>query len=57
MVDNDIISRPDAYKEIKKRDINIDFRRVRESADLFEEFGVSLTHETEQIESGSQEIL
>jgi uncharacterized protein YijF (DUF1287 family) len=50
MVDNDIISRPDAYKEIKKRDINIDFRRVRNLRTFFGEFGVSLTHETEQIE-------
>ena len=50
MVDNDIIARPDAYTKIETRDNNIDFRRVRNLRIFFEEYAISLTLDTVQIE-------
>lgn len=50
MVNNDIIARPEAYLKIEKRDINIDFRRVGNLRVFFEEYAISLTLDTEQID-------
>lgn len=50
MVNNDIAARPEAYSKIEKRDINIDFRRVSNLRIFFEEYAISLTLDTEQIE-------
>ncbi len=43
MVNQDIIKRPDVYKEINKRDKNIDFRRVKNLRVFFQEYAQNLS--------------
>jgi uncharacterized protein YijF (DUF1287 family) len=49
MVDRDIMNRPEAYPAIKKRDNNIDFRRVRNLRVFFDTYAVSLTTDIDAI--------
>lgn len=49
MVDNDILSRPDAYPLIKKPDTNIDFRRVRNLRIFFDKYAQKLTTDINDI--------
>ncbi len=49
MVNKDIIARPEAYPKIKKRDNNIDFRRVRNLRIFFDKYAISLTLDTTEI--------
>ncbi len=51
MVDRDIVARPSAYRHIKERDPNIDFRRVTNLRIFFEKYARSLTLEVESIEA------
>lgn len=48
MVNNDILSRREAYPNITKPDKNIDFRRVGNLRIFFEEYAVSLTTDKTQ---------
>lgn len=48
MVDRDIQERPDAYPNIKKRDNNIDFRRVENLRVFFDTYAISLTIDSSQ---------
>lgn len=50
MVDSDILRRPEAYKNIEKPDSNIDFRRVRNLHTFFDEYAISLTTDTDDID-------
>lgn len=49
MVDNDIRRRPEAYTEIKKPDIDIDFRRVRNLKVFFDKYAEKLTTDISKI--------
>lgn len=49
MVDYDVSLRPEAYPAIEKRDNNIDFRRVVNLRVFFEEYAISLTVDTDEI--------
>ena len=49
MVDRDVMNRPEAYPAIKKRDNNIDFRRVRNLRVFFDTYAVSLTTDIDEI--------
>lgn len=51
MVDRDISLRPEDYPSIEKPDKNIDFRRVRNLRVFFEEYGVPLTLDIDEIEA------
>lgn len=50
MVDNDIMLYPKDYKDIKTRDINIDFRRVINLKIFFSKYAESLTLNPKKIE-------
>lgn len=50
MVDRDISERPEAYKAVKTKDKNIDFRRVRNLRVFFEKYAVLLTKDIKKIE-------
>jgi len=49
MVDADILARPSAYRHIKERDPNIDFRRVPNLRIFFNKYARSLTCDTKDI--------
>lgn len=49
MVDYDVSLRSEAYPAIEKRDNNIDFRRVVNLRVFFEEYAISLTVDTDEI--------
>lgn len=50
MLDKDIEKYPEDYQSIKKRDKNIDFRRVRNLSDFFKKYAISLTLDYKEIE-------
>lgn len=50
MVDNDIKNNPDDYPEVKTKDINIDFRRVRNLKVFFNKYAINLTLDPQRIE-------
>lgn len=50
MVNNDVIERPENYPDIELRDKNIDFRRVKNLRVFFDEYALSLSLDTDQIE-------
>ncbi len=49
MVDNDIILCKESYPAVKKRDKNIDFRRVRNLRVFFERYAIKLTNDIDEI--------
>lgn len=51
MVDRDIQARPTAYRNIKERDPNIDFRRVTNLRIFFSKYARSLTTDINEIEA------
>ncbi len=51
MVDRDILARPSAYRHIKERDPNIDFRRVTNLRIFFTQYARSLTADVKEIEA------
>lgn len=50
MIDNDIKNYPQDYPNIKKRDVNIDFRRVINQKIFFSKYAENLTLDIEKIE-------
>lgn len=50
MLNNDIIARPKSYLNIKQKDKNIDFRRVRNLRIFFDEYALLLSTDITHIE-------